>query len=78
MVRVDLFEEPREPPLGHGKPCLLEGHAQLLPTKLSIVIMVDGFEETKQLALGSLHKNTKLCTAASQDQRLLNSRVSSR
>jgi len=78
MVRVDLFKEPREPSLGHGKPRLLEGHAQLLPANLSIVIAIDGLEETEQLALSSLHKDTKLCTAANQDQCLLNSRVSGR
>lgn len=78
-VRVDLFKEPREPSLGHGQPSLLEGNAQLLPTDLPIVIPIDGLEETEQLALGSLHKDTKLCTAAaSQYQRLPNSKVAGR
>lgn len=32
VVHVDLFKKSREPPLGHGKPCLLERQAQLLLT----------------------------------------------
>lgn len=78
VVHVDFFKEPREAPLGHRKPGLLEGHAQLIPAYFSIVIVVDGLEEAEQLALGSLDEDTKLCTAASQGQRLLNSQVPGR
>lgn len=42
------------------------------------MIPVDRLEEAEQLALGSLDKDSKLCTAASQGQRLLDSRVPGR
>lgn len=42
------------------------------------MIPVDGLEEAEQLALGGLDEDTKLCTAASQGQRLLDSRVAGR
>jgi hypothetical protein len=74
VVRVDLVKEAREPSLGHGEPRPLEGHAQLLPTDLPIVIMIDGLEEAEQLALSSLDKDAELCTGASQDQHLHKSR----
>lgn len=78
VVHVDLFKEPREPPLGHREPRLLEGQAQLLLAQFPIMIPIDGLEEAEQLALSGLNEHTELCIAASQGQRLLDSRVAGR